>query len=84
MACIGLDRGGESELTLDDVDANTTVVSGRLEELDIGAWADTQARLRSGGNRPPDDRLAVSPWTDSRWVRQISARFPPRGSTTED
>ena len=38
------------ELTLDDVDAGTTVISGRLEELDISAWADTQARFRSGGN----------------------------------
>ena len=47
LASIGEVR---SELTLDDVDANTTIVSGRLEELDISAWADTQARFRSGGN----------------------------------
>ncbi|MBL6694710.1 MAG: hypothetical protein ISQ01_03100, partial [Luminiphilus sp.] len=47
LASIGEVR---SELTLDDVDANTTVISGRLEELDISAWADTQARFRSGGN----------------------------------
>ena len=38
------------ELTVDDVDAGKTVISGRLEELDISAWADTQARFRSGGN----------------------------------
>ena len=38
------------ELTLDDVDAGTTVISGRLDELDISAWADTQARFRRGGN----------------------------------
>ena len=47
LASIGEVR---SELTLDDVDANTTIISGRLEELDISAWADTQARFRSGGN----------------------------------
>jgi uncharacterized protein YhdP len=47
LASIGEASG---ELTLDDVDANTTVISGRLEELDISAWADTQARFRSGGN----------------------------------
>ena len=47
LASIGEVR---SELTLDDVDANTTIISGRLEQLDISAWADTQARFRSGGN----------------------------------
>ena len=47
LASIGEVR---SELTLDDVDAGTAVISGRLEELDISAWADTQARFRSGGN----------------------------------
>jgi uncharacterized protein YhdP len=47
LASIGEVR---SELTLDDVDANTTIISGRLQELDISAWADTQARFRSGGN----------------------------------
>ena len=44
LASIGAVR---PELTLDDVDAGTTVISGRLEELDISAWADTQARFRS-------------------------------------
>ena len=39
-----------SELTLDDVDAGTAVISGRVEELDISAWADTQARFNSGGD----------------------------------
>ena len=38
------------EHTLDDVDAGTAVISGHVEELDISAWADTQARFRSGGN----------------------------------
>ena len=38
------------EYTLDDVDAGTAVISGHVEELDISAWADTQARFRSGGN----------------------------------
>ena len=38
-----------SELTLDDVDKGIAVVSGRVEELDISAWADTQARFKSGG-----------------------------------
>ena len=47
LASIGEVR---SELTLDDVDAGTAVISGRIEELDISAWADTQARFRSGGN----------------------------------
>ena len=47
LASIGEVR---SEFTLDDVDAGTAVISGRLEELDISAWADTQARFRSGGN----------------------------------
>ena len=47
LASIGEVR---SELILDDVDAGTAVISGRLEELDISAWADTQARFRSGGN----------------------------------
>ena len=39
-----------SELTLDDVDTGTAVISGRVEELDISAWADTQARFNSGGD----------------------------------
>ena len=39
-----------SELTLDDVDRGTAVISGRVEELDISAWADTQARFNSGGD----------------------------------
>ena len=39
-----------SELTLDDVDRGTAVISGRVEELDISAWADTQARFSSGGD----------------------------------
>ena len=39
-----------SELTLDDVDTGTAVISGRVEELDISAWADTQARFNSGGH----------------------------------
>jgi len=38
------------ELTLDDVDAGTAVLSGRVEELDISAWSDTQARFSSGYN----------------------------------
>ena len=50
MAGIGLIGEVRSELTLDDVDAGTAVISGRIEELDISAWADTQARFRSGGN----------------------------------
>jgi uncharacterized protein YhdP len=48
------------ELTLDDVDADTTVILGRLEELDISAWADTQASFRSGGN----PRLPEIVWRD--------------------
>ena len=39
-----------SELTLDDVDTGTAVISGRVEELDISAWADTHARFNSGGD----------------------------------
>ena len=57
LASIGEVR---SELTLDDVDAGTAVISGRLEELDISAWADTQARFRSGGN----PRLPAIVWRD--------------------
>ena len=57
--------GGETGLTVDDVDAGT-IISGRLE-LDISAWADTQARFRSENSGLPTiagrdfsvDRLAL-------------------------
>ena len=38
------------EYKLNDVDAGTAVISGRVEELDISAWADTQTRFSSGDN----------------------------------
>ena len=43
-------REVNQELSLDEVEAGTVVISGRVEELDVSAWADTQARFLSGGN----------------------------------
>ena len=58
----------DEELTLGDVDSGTAVITGHVEELDLGAWAETQALFGDGGDlRLPDilwrdfsvDRLAL-------------------------
>ena len=57
LASIGkVDR----ELTFDNVDAGTALISGSVEELDLSAWADLLARFEGGGKQ----RLPAIDWRD--------------------
>ncbi|MEC8633500.1 MAG: DUF3971 domain-containing protein, partial [Pseudomonadota bacterium] len=57
LASIGkVDR----ELTFDNVDAGTALISGSVEELDLSAWADMLARFEGGGKQ----RLPAIDWRD--------------------
>lgn len=48
------------ELSLNDVEAGTTVISGSLQQLDLGAWAETSGLFAVGG----DVRVPAIVWRD--------------------
>ena len=67
MAGIGLDWGGETGAHTDDVDAGTTVISGRLKSS-ISALGQTHKPASEAAATRVSRRLSgvIFPWTGSR------------------